>query len=340
MMKPAIPENESDRLVALRALEVLYTPAEERFDRLTRLASTVLGAPIALVSIVGEHTQWFKSAHGVMAEESTRETSFCGHAILSAGSFVVEDAWLDPRFVDNPLVLGDPHIRSYVGYPVCAKDGSRVGTICALDNKPRKFQPEQLEALRDIAALVEGELQHSQLGEAQRDLIREYDDLKRRASIDGLTRLWNRAAILELLDAQLARAERGAQLCILMIDVDHFKAVNDTYGHPAGDQVLAELAVRIRRALRASDAVGRYGGEEFIVLLDDCGIEGAKTIADRIRQDVCRSAVTVNGVDLRLTVSIGLTEYKPERRSRNTLVAAADAALYRAKHDGRNRVAY
>lgn len=295
MLAPLLPENETQRVAALRATDLLFTPAEERFDRITRLASRLFGTPIALVSLVAEKCQWFKSAHGLDAPETPREVSFCGHAILGEETFVVENATKDPRFADNPLVTGDPNIRFYAGHPLHTSDGSRVGTLCVIDRNPRTFTPEQREVLRDLAALVETELQRGQLSEIQRDLVRERDDLKRRASIDGLTRLWNRIAILELLNAELARAKRGVQTCVAMMDVDHFKKINDTHGHQTGDAVLVELAVRIRRAVRDFDVVGRYGGEEFVVVLSNCPLEAARIVCERIRAFVADDPIATAG---------------------------------------------
>ncbi len=338
MLTPTFPENEAQRMAALRSLDVMFTPSEERFDRITRIASRLLGTPIALVSLVADKCQWFKSVQGLDATETSREISFCGHAILGDKTFVVENATQDPRFADNPLVTGDPNIRFYAGHPLHTQDGSRVGTLCVIDRQPRKFTPEQLEVLRDLAALVETELQRGQMSETQRDLIRERDELKRRASIDGLTRLWNRAAIMDLLGSELARAKRGAPLCVAMIDADHFKTVNDTFGHQAGDAVLVELAVRMRRAVREFDPVGRYGGEEFIALLSNCDLEAAKTVCERIRSFTANERIVTPAGSLNATVSIGLAAYGPEHDDLERIVGSADAALYRAKANGRNRV--
>lgn len=338
MLEPALPENEVQRLAALRSTDQLFTPSEERFDRITRLASRLLGTPIALVSLVADKCQWFKSAQGLDVTETPREISFCGHAILGEETFVVEDAARDLRFSDNPLVTGNPNIRFYAGHPLHTSDGSRVGTLCVIDRNPRKFTPEQLEVLRDLAALVETELQRGQMSETQRDLVRERDELKRKASIDGLTRLWNRGAIMELLGAELARAIRGTPVCVAMIDADHFKNVNDAYGHQAGDAVLAELAVRIRRAVREFDAVGRYGGEEFIAVLSNCNLQAAKTVCERILAFVANEKIATPAGPLTVTVSVGLAAFDPEHDDLERVVGAADAALYRAKENGRNRV--
>ncbi|MCF8185042.1 MAG: GAF domain-containing protein, partial [Polynucleobacter sp.] len=126
MKIPDTPENEVQRLAALDAMDVLFTPGEERFDRITRLALQVLGTPIALVSLVSEKSQWFKSAQGLDVPETPREISFCGHAILSDETFVVEDAAQDERFFDNPLVTGGPNVRSYAGHPLHSIDGDRI----------------------------------------------------------------------------------------------------------------------------------------------------------------------------------------------------------------------
>lgn len=338
MLKPDFPKNETQRMAALRSTDLLFTPSEERFDRITRLASRLLGTPIALVSLVADKCQWFKSAHGLDAMETSREISFCGHAILGEETFVVENAALDPRFSDNPLVTGDPRISFYAGHPLHTTDGSRVGTLCVIDRNPRQFTSEQLEVLRDLAALVETELQRGQLSETQRVLIRERDELKRKASIDELTRDWNRAAIMELLGAELARAKRGSPMCVAMIDADHFKNVNDMYGHQAGDAVLAEIAARIRRAVREFDAVGRYGGEEFIAVLSNCNLESAKVVCERIRGFVANDPIVTGAGMLSATVSIGLAACDPTHDVIEHIIGAADAALYRAKANGRNRV--
>lgn len=294
--------------------------------------------PISVVSLVADQCQWFKSAQGLDVRETAREVAFCGHTILSDQTLVVEDAVLDPRFSDNPLVTGTPYIRSYAGHPLHTEDGSRVGTLCVIDRSPRAFTTEQLEILRDLAALVESELQRGQLGEAQRSLLLEMNDLKRRASVDGLTRLWNRTAIMELLGAELARAKRGAPLCIAMIDADHFKKINDSHGHQAGDAVLMEIAARIRRQVRDFDAVGRYGGEEFMAVLSNCQLDAAQAICERICRAVTSDPIMTPAGPLHASVSIGLAAYSSSHGDQQSLVGAADAALYRAKDRGRNRV--
>ncbi|MDP2169355.1 MAG: PAS domain S-box protein [Rhodocyclaceae bacterium] len=163
MLKPPIPANEIERLQALHALDVLDTPAEERFDRITRVAQRYFQVPIALVSIVDAQRQWFKSKRGLDACETSRGISFCGHAILADDIFHIPNALEDPRFADNPLVTGGPAIRFYAGAPLHAPNGQRIGTLCIIDDKPRQFTPVELSVLRDLADGVEAELERTHL---------------------------------------------------------------------------------------------------------------------------------------------------------------------------------
>lgn len=338
MKPPETPLDEERRMASLRASGILFTPAEERFDRITRLAAQHLGMPIALVTLVADQCQWFKSARGLSATETSRDISFCGHAIHGDDTLVVNNALDDPRFADNPLVTGEPHIRFYAGHPLRMSDGSRAGTLCIIDRRPRQLSAAKLQALRDLAAIAESELQRGQLNAAQGELLAKMDDLQRRASIDGLTKLWNRSAVMDILAAELGRAKRGVPMCVAMIDADHFKKVNDIHGHPAGDAVLIELAARIRRCVRDYDAVGRYGGEEFIAVMGHCETEVAAAVCERIRAQVEAEPIPTPKGELKVTVSIGLAAYDAGHADQGSLVAAADEALYRAKHKGRNRV--
>ena len=167
---PPAPD-EAARLRALRELGVLDTAPEERFDRLTRLAQDMFQAPIALVTLVDEDRQWFKSNLGLSVGETPRAVAFCAHAILDDEVLVVPDARADPRFADNPLVTGDPDIRFYAGAPLATSDGHSVGTLCVIDTEPRDWTAEQSRALRDLANVVEEELNQARLQNQQRALL-------------------------------------------------------------------------------------------------------------------------------------------------------------------------
>jgi diguanylate cyclase (GGDEF)-like protein len=341
MIEAPLPPDEDARLRALRELGLIFTPAEERFDRLTRLAARLLHVPIALISLVDSRVQWFKASHGLSASESPRTISFCAHAILGDDTLVVRDALEDERFRNNPLVTGEPFIRFYAGHPLRAADGSKVGTFCVIDTRPRRLSAADLGALRDLASMAEDELRVKALSDEQTALIAERDELKRRSMLDSLTRTWNREAIVEVLGRELARAKRsGVPLSVIMVDVDHFKAVNDSFGHPAGDAVLRGVVSHLRGAVRPYDALGRYGGEEFLVVLPNCDAPAALAIAERMRQRVGAARFASAAGRVRATLSLGVaTRSVPRVEDRDALIEAADRALYQAKASGRNRAA-
>jgi PAS domain S-box-containing protein len=164
MDAPPLPGNESQRLRALREYKILDTPLEAGFDALTRLAAYILDVPVALVSLVDAERQWFKSRLGIEAKEYSRDISFCGHVVAMGREMVVEDAQADQRFADNPLVTGPPHIRFYAGQPLRSPEGYILGTLCAIDSRPRKLEPEQLELLQLLAEQVVARLElHRQI---------------------------------------------------------------------------------------------------------------------------------------------------------------------------------
>lgn len=150
-----IAAKEADRLAVLYGYGVLDTGFEERYDRLTRIASRILGTPISLISLVDEDRQWFKAAFGLDTRETPRDISFCAHAIHNTDVFVVPDERKDSRFSKNPLVTGDPRIRFYAGAPLIGRKGQAIGTMCVIDRKPREsFSVDQQHVLRDLADTV------------------------------------------------------------------------------------------------------------------------------------------------------------------------------------------
>lgn len=270
MKKPNIIKDEQARLNTLRSLGVLDTPKEERFDRLTRLAKRLFDVPIALVSLVDENRQWFKSCVGLSISETPRDISFCGHAILGEDLFIIPDTCKDARFADNPLVVDEPYIRFYAGCPLSAPDGSQLGTLCILDCRPRIFDQEDMEALADLASMVERELSAIQ-----------------QATLDELTNISNRRGFITLAEQSLklcARQKLAASL--IFIDLDNFKQVNDTFGHAEGDRALIAFAEQIKAVCRESDICGRLGGDEFAMLLVDLSEEEANSVVLRLNQSV------------------------------------------------------
>lgn len=158
MEQAPIPKNEEERMLSLHKLGILDTPPEERFDKITRIATKIFHCPISTLTLVDAKREWFKSCRGISETESGRAISFCGHALLSNDIFVVEDTKKDKRFFDNPMVVGKPYIRFYAGVPIMSADGQRVGVFCVKDTKPRKFSKEEEEILKGLASWAQLEI--------------------------------------------------------------------------------------------------------------------------------------------------------------------------------------
>ena len=177
------PANEEARIVALDKHAILDTDPEQPFDDLTLLASFVCSTPIALISLVDEDRQWFKSRVGIDASETSRDIAFCSTAILQSDVFVVPDALADERFRDNPLVVSDPHVRFYAGAPLINEDGYALGTLCVVDRTPRELAPDQREALKALSRLVLAQLEFRRnlilLKEALSDRTKEEHERQR-----------------------------------------------------------------------------------------------------------------------------------------------------------------
>ena len=313
---------EAARLDALRRYNVMDTQPEEAFDRITRLAKTVLAMPMVVVSLIDQDRQWFKSRQGVEATETARDISFCTLAIQDTRPLIVTDARADPRFSQNPLVLGEPHIRFYIGVPLRTRDGYNVGTLCSMDTEVRHLSDVQIKILEDLAKLVVDEL-----------------ELRLLASTDSLTGTMSRRSFHEQTNREMDRAKRyGKHLSCAVIDIDHFKSINDTYGHGAGDFVLQRVGSIIKSALRASDYIGRIGGEEFAVLFPETALMPAFEVAERLRAALEAETMEVFGGTICVTASIGVAEARGAASTTDMLLRHADVAMYEAKLGGRNRV--
>ena len=193
------PSHEHRRLASLCALNILDTPSETRFDRFTLLATAAFSLPIALVSLIDEDRQWFKSRQGIEGREIARSLAFCSYAIESQETFIVEDALRDPRFADNPLVTGAPHIRFYAGHPILTLDGYAAGTLCIIDTKPRTFSVTEHAMLVSLAKMVEDELNRNTLVEARTRAEKALHQL----NLDLELRVAERTAALEAKNREL-----------------------------------------------------------------------------------------------------------------------------------------
>ncbi len=334
---PAAPysPNEIRRIAAVHKSQLMGTPAEERFDKITRQARALFEVPMACLDIVGNDIAWLKSVQGFDGLEGLRQDSYCHYTVLSDGVCFVHDASKDPRVFDSAFASV---WVSYVGVPIHF-DNQRIGVLCVGDDKPREFSAQQVEMLADLAALAEQEILVSALSESQIALAAEHEELEMKSRIDVLTHVWNQGAIYDLAHAEFAKVARGTSFALLMIDIDHFKQINDVYGHAAGDQVLRVVAERLRGAVRPSDAVGRYGGEEFLVIIPGLTAQDVEQISERIRSEVVASPVVFNDHQIEVTCSIGCVSHTASQDIRvDSLISHADAALSRAKLAGRNRI--
>lgn len=324
-----LPADEAARLAELQSYEILDTAPDPRFDTFVRLAINLYDVPIALVSLVDGRRQWLKAAIGVGdVSETPREHSFCARAILEPDEvMVVEDASLDVRFLDNPLVTGGPNIRFYAGAPIVGSGGHALGTLCIIDCKPRQLSGEDRRILADLAAGVSSvlELHHRIAG------------MKRAATHDPLTGLANRSLFEPELESAVAATLTGSTCAVLCLDLDHFKAVNDTYGHAGGDIFLCEVAKRLRGIIRPTDLAGRLGGDEFVILMrGPFPPQAPQMLAERILVAL-EAPVLIDGDAVPIRCSMGYAA-APPRRDGPSLMRAADMALYAAKEAGRGTI--
>jgi diguanylate cyclase (GGDEF)-like protein/PAS domain S-box-containing protein len=469
-MRSANHPAEEDRLAFLRRIKILDTSHEQLFDDFVLLASTICQTPIAALSMVDEERQWFKASVGLEVSETSRELSFCSHAILEHDPTIINDATLDARFIDNELVVGDLKLRFYAGFPVTV-EGYPLGALCVIDSTPRTLNQVQIDALnalaRQLSICLESRLakvrqeeiaeklrqtestlelsrrrfeelfqnmavasyttdtigtiyefnhraeelfgykSHEVSGKIDTDFLlaspditsaiqarqqlieghsirrqerrilnkdgveiwtvfsaqpvhglnekitgsinvyhniadrkqleRELSELnvvlKSLASTDELTQIANRRWIIEYLEKEFQAASRY-DVSVILLDVDNFKQYNDTYGHPAGDEVLRTIAKLIEQTCRAGDRVGRFGGEEFIVILPRTSIVEADIVAERLRVAV----ESHNWPNRPVTASFGVATSKLRMQNTDQLISLADIRLYRAKDLGRNQV--
>ena len=287
-------------------------------------------------------------------EASLRKTL---SASLTASGFAVEEARSGEEAVaavhKHPfdVVLLDINMPGMGGIEACRRIRSASPHAGIVMITVRDFDDDKIRGL-DAGAddyitkpFDQNELQvrlraGTRLVDLQSQLLKAREDLREQATRDSLTRLWNRSSILGELGRELARSERESRpLGVVIVDLDHFKQINDTYGHLAGDAVLREAARRMQNGIRQYDSIGRYGGEEFLILLPGCGEAEIFAQADRLRKQLAQAEMSVNDCSVRVTASFGVTTALPgERCTEESLIRKADEALYVAKKSGRNRV--
>jgi len=344
---------EIERQMALDGYAILDSDPEQAYDDIVQLACTICEAPVASVTLIDRDRQWFKASAGFGVRETPRSEAVCDVAIRTPERMLeVPDLEQDARTPMRPVDASGQALRFYAGMPLLSPDGYPLGTVCVLDYAPRALTPAQRQALvaltRQVQHLLalrryvvqQRDLLQQRLADAERleharaDLQRRHDDLQRTAARDPLTGLLNRAALEQMRKRPEAmRKLEAAGYALAVVDVDHFKKVNDRHGHLIGDEVLRAVAAVIASSVRDGDIAVRYGGEEFLVVLLATSLSAAFEVAERIRENV-----TLAPLPFPVSVSIGVAAGEPKRDTPEQVFELADQALYQAKAGGRNRV--
>lgn len=341
---PDVGRAERDRIRAVRRYGVLDAPADETYDRITALTAKLLQVPVALISIVDSRRIWFMSRHGLDLREIPRDPADSSGVFLHDKPWVVADASQDPRTRSSPLVTNGFGLGFYAAAPLLTNDGYNLGALSAIDRQPRQINPANVALLPELAALVMHEMElrlDIRCAMDMGDTLRQNSRLEKRraehlASHDALTGLGNRRKLDAVFAAEFNRLRRhGGSLCLFIADIDHFKTINDRYGHASGDEVLAQFGELLHQQMRPTDTSARIGGEEFVVLMPHTRVREALGTAERLRAAMKKR--TFGGLKHAITVSIGVAELQ-QNEDQESLLRRADQALYVAKHAGRNRV--
>jgi len=316
-----LPADESVRMEALRSFFILDSQSDENFDRITRLASQMLGLPVALISLVDEDRQWFLSRVGVDVCQTGREVAFCAHAICGDEVFVVTDTLNDERFRSNPLVTGPPHIRFYAGAPLHTGQGHNIGTLCVIGTEPRGLSEQEAGLLRELASLAMHQI-----------------EMRRLTYLCPLTGLPNRRPFFEAGEREFHRSWRqDSPLSILLFDIDHFRSISERFSREQSERALVQVAGMIAAKLRRIDVLARVAGDEFAAVLPASDQPGAMTVAESIRSEIVATGVRIDGSLHPLSVSVGVAELSAADGSFSDLFQRTNEALTRAKLEGRNR---
>jgi diguanylate cyclase (GGDEF)-like protein len=271
-VKPVLPPDEAKRLATLYFLELLDSAPQEQFDRIARMAQRLFTAPIAVISFIDADREWFKSSIGVDVNELPREFAFASYTILARETFIVEDAAVDLRFFDNPLVRGASGIQFYAGCPIKAWNGVNIGALSIMDTKPRTMTEYERTALRDLTAAIEHEIGAGEL-----------------KLVDELTGLMNQRGLSVIANHIVPRVSRDGQaMSMLFIDVEELSALNHQYGHHAGDAILTMIADVLRETLRGADIPARMRADDFAILLPDTEENEVHVILARIEREIAR----------------------------------------------------
>ncbi len=337
---PSLEQQRSELLQRYRILN----GAEVYFaDQIAETAAKVFRVPIVIAALNERYRNWYRSVYGISALQLNQLQFLCAQASLSQRPFVISDLRGEAVFASDTAVAGPVGAVFFAGAPLRDPEGRRFGTFCLIDRVPRDLPAFELAILQDFAGIVSQDIcVRSAARYALRDLIAaEHDksDLFDLATTDPLTGLLNRRAFYKFAEREVLRSIRyDHPLTAIIIDIDHFKRINDTYGHSIGDEVIRTLADLIRGSIRSEDFAGRLGGEEFAIVLPETSLERACIVAERLRHAAEAAQFNASDGPFNVTISIGVSA--PALRDLDIVPALerADRALYRAKQSGRNRV--
>lgn len=324
-MCPVDRLHDAHRLSVLHDLDILDTDAESTYDDLARLASICCDSKIAAVNFVDDARHWTKAIVGVKRARGTSvsaDLSFCAATVTSAkGLLIVPDTHRSERWCSHPLVVEGPTVGFYAGASIVVAE-EPVGVVCVFGDEPRALGEREEQALRALARQAS----------AQLALRIRNADLRELAVRDPLTGLANRRLLEDRLQLAIAEHERnGGNVGVLFCDVDDFKSVNDSYGHEAGDHLLLAVADRLRESTRATDAVARFAGDEFVVVCTGLeNSEGLDMVVSRIEAAVETSNGDDNPDEPTCRLSIGAVLLADGETSRSVL-DRADKAMYARK---------
>ena len=318
-----VPIDESQRIDTLRSYQILDTEPSLEFEALTRITSHTFDTPIAVVALMDTDRLWFKSKLGLDLQQLDRKVAFCAHTIMSPREpLIVNDLFKDQRFVSNPLVTNAPHLRFYAGVPLVDENDHVLGTVAVIDSQPRIFTKAQRDTLCDFGVIVMTALKsHKRAAE-----------LKQLALTDYLTGIPNRAQFDISNVAEMAYSVRsGVPYSLVCMDLNGFKQINDQFGHPAGDQVLCEVAKRLSQQMRQGDLLARLGGDEFAVVARCCDQNNALSLAQRLKDSMQPEIQLSTGARVRVGMSVGTATSSSSCMDASELFDHADKALYLTK---------
>ena len=331
------PTDDNSRLAALHRYEALDVPTGEDFTFLTELAAKVCDVPYAFITLVDAERVFVKSFTGLAVDSMPRGQCYCSLAVLGDDATEICDLSKDARTAGMPLTTEAPYMRMYSSVPLTTSDGYAIGTLCVMHTRPGCLSTAQRDMLRKLARQVMALLE---LRANEKALKTSMDELATLATTDELTGLHNRRSLMNRLRFEVARTRRfRTPLSAVMVDVDHFKRINDEFGHQVGDEVLASIGRLLRDNVRVIDVAGRYGGEELCILLPNTPLEGARKFAETLRSRIEAQVHSAGARTVPVTASLGVGSFNHmDIDDAEMLLKQADAALYRAKANGRNRV--